>query len=956
MFTLKQALGLEGKGTPFPWQEELAVRFASGIGSQLSLDIPTGLGKTSVMAVWLLALAQGASVPRRLVYIVDRRAVVDQATREAERLREWVENQPGIKRRLGLAESEKLPISTLRGHFADNREWLNDPTVPAIIVGTVDMVGSRLLFEGYRVTRKMRPYHAGFLGADVLFVLDEAHLVPPFEKLLELVTAENNDLRGAPGINEIVPRTALLTLSATGSGGAGEILAIGDRDFQHHVANQRLRATKRLQLIEHENDDNDLVMRLAKEAWALSSNGTIACRILVFCDSRKVAMRAMQEVEKLARGDKKQNIAKQEIATQLFVGARRVRERQWVAQWLEKHGFLAGTNPPDKPAFIFCTSAGEVGVDMDADHMVCDLVPFERMVQRCGRVNRRGEGSSEIRVLLERDSPDKKEREAVDKALEKTERQRSATQHALIRQFKLAPVYRAVLEALPLVGESLIYDASPEALRELKINSVEDECLADLLAAATTPPPLRPQLTRPVLDSWSMTSLIKNPARPFVAPWLRGWVEDKPQTTVVWRKYLPTQSYDCTDKQIQGFFEAAPIHLTEQIEATSDDVLKWLLKRAERMVGAGLKQEQRGFESLAGFPGDPGAVGIIIDHDGSVVRKLRLAELQFKGEKGAQKEKNRLASELWHRTLIVDERLGGLSNGLLDEKTPLIGSMLAADGMLPGQWMPLGTTSQTGAETIPPFRILHQTAGEIDERVQQTPSEPQWTTSYLLPIQAANEEEPSQFLTIQKFKMSVTSEDSRSVRGERHLEDHLADAEREAVRIGEKLTLPSELRLVLRIAARNHDHGKDCNCWQNAFSAPLAGRPYAKTRGPVRSRYLGGYRHEFGSLPIVMRDPAFEKLSNEMQDLVLHLVAAHHGAARPNIHIGGCANAPPSVLRERACDTALRFARLQRKWGPWGLAWLESLLRAADQRASAMIDGLNDAAIKKRKTQEVVHG
>jgi CRISPR-associated endonuclease/helicase Cas3 len=48
---------------------------------------------------------------------------------------------------------------------------------------------------------------------------------------------------------------------------------------------------------------------------------------------------------------------------------------------------------------------------------------------------------------------------------------------------------------------------------------------------------------------------------------------------------------------------------------------------------------------------------------------------------------------------------------------------------------------------------------------------------------------------------------------------------------------------------------------------------------------------------------------------------------------------PSSVIQGRAGEVALRFAALQRRWGPWGLVWWEALLRAADILASRENDG-----------------
>jgi CRISPR-associated endonuclease/helicase Cas3 len=415
---LHAALGLEREDTPFPWQTALLDDFRNGT-LHPAVDIPTGLGKTSVMAIWLVARALGAAVPRRLVYIVDRRAVVDQATELALRLRDFVEDTQEVREKLGL-QRRSLPVSTLRGQYVDNREWLDDPAGLAIIVGTVDMIGSRLLFQGYGVSRKMRPYHAGLLGADTLVVLDEAHLVPPFEHLLRTIATARGFRPRDESCNLCIPRFRLLTLSATGRTQGGTVLGLSDKDFEHAVLKKRLTARKSLRLypIDYETKIEDA---LANYAWQVTGDGKQAARVIVYSHSPEVAQKAKEALEKLAKGDKKAGVPAVVIDRELFVGGRRVFEREHAKKQLEDLGFLARSKVErTRPAFLFATSAGEVGVDLDADHMVCDLVEWERMVQRLGRVNRRGEPESHVAniVVVVQPKPkpaDKKVQDALDK-------------------------------------------------------------------------------------------------------------------------------------------------------------------------------------------------------------------------------------------------------------------------------------------------------------------------------------------------------------------------------------------------------------------------------------------------------------------------------------------------------------------------------------------------------------
>ena len=72
---------------PYPWQRRLYRRFLKGEVPE-AVDIPTGLGKTMSVLLALLARLVNPDLPRRVVYIVDRRALVDQA---AETIHAWIE-------------------------------------------------------------------------------------------------------------------------------------------------------------------------------------------------------------------------------------------------------------------------------------------------------------------------------------------------------------------------------------------------------------------------------------------------------------------------------------------------------------------------------------------------------------------------------------------------------------------------------------------------------------------------------------------------------------------------------------------------------------------------------------------------------------------------------------------------------------------------------------------------
>jgi CRISPR-associated endonuclease/helicase Cas3 len=174
-------------------------------------------------------------------------------------------------------------------------------------------------------------------------------------------------------------------------------------------------------------------------------------------------------------------------------------------------------------------------------------------------------------------------------------------------------------------------------------------------------------------------------------------------------------------------------------------------------------------------------------------------------------------------------------------------------------------------------------------------------------------------------------------RKEQTLQAHQDKAGRIARRIGEALGLPADLRDAVELAARHHDDGKKRQVWQNSIgNREYPAKALAKSGHNRPPEELSGYRHEFGSLLDVKDDGQFQQQPPDLQDLILHLIAAHHGRARPHFPADEAFDPErsESAWYEAAVEAPRRFARLQRRYGRWGLAWLESLVRAADYLAS----------------------
>ena len=469
---------------PYPWQRRFYTALVRGAVPD-AIDIPTGLGKTACVLLALLARLERPALPRRIVYVVDRRAIVDQT---AEVVRTWtmrIAALPALARAFDACAAHRaehpVGLGVLRGGLADDGAWRLDPARPAVLVGTVDMVGSRLLFSGYGDGRSRRAMHAGLLGHDAMVLLDEAHLAPAFAALLR-------DIARLQG----VPEFRTMTLSATGVSGKA-VLGLTGADFRWPAVRRRLNARKSPRFVEAATQAERI--RHIRAAALAHPSGAVAVFVERVADARRIA-RGLVAALGPESGER----------VAVLTGTLRGRERAMLTEGAVWRRFThRERHPPDAPSvYLVSTAAGEVGVDLDADHAVMDLATLDSMIQRLGRVNRAGEGDAEVSVVFTTREA-RGLRSVPTSYRERREAARAATLDALRRLSSLSPKTLSGLDP-------------------------------DTVAACSVPSARPAPLDAVVLEAFAATSAAL--PRPPVAVYLRG-VSDEPhiaQCFLAWRR------------------------------------------------------------------------------------------------------------------------------------------------------------------------------------------------------------------------------------------------------------------------------------------------------------------------------------------------------------------------------------------------------------------------------------
>jgi len=336
------------------------------------ISVPTGLGKTAaVILAWLWNRQQPNSVwPRRLVYCLPMRTLVEQTREEAKR---WIAELA----KQGLIEGEPPKVHILMGG-EDTEDWDLYPEKDAILIGTQDMLLSRALNRGYGMSRYRWPMHFGLLNNDCLWVLDETQLMgvgvetsAQLDGFRHLAQWLRYALCPTWWMSATLEDSRLATVDHPTPTNGWPRLALDQKDRE--AVKHRLDATKRIQRVGLVLSKQVKPEQHAKELAKFVLEKHVTDELTLVIVNR--VSRAQELYQALQKAGRTQNLA-------LVHSRFRSPDRQ-------RHQDLLIKGTGDR--IVIATQAVEAGVDVSACVLITELAPWSSLVQRFGRCNRGGE-------------------------------------------------------------------------------------------------------------------------------------------------------------------------------------------------------------------------------------------------------------------------------------------------------------------------------------------------------------------------------------------------------------------------------------------------------------------------------------------------------------------------------------------------------------------------------------
>lgn len=855
---------------PFDWQKRFYQSLLNG-NPPRECHLPPGMGKSSIMACWLVALSNQVrsggpvTIPRRLVFAVHRDTALDEpsemAYRMARRLRPVMGSAvhgPGahdcrmnirksfimIASPRACHEPSPLMVKTRLGDQTGESIWRADASRPTIVVDTIDEVGAMLLFGRPSDGRYGRAQDAGLVGQDSLIVHDDAHLAPAFTRMLQQVA----DLqRRASEPRPFIPVALSSFRRVVADNNA---ISLELKDETSSVVRSRLDAKKDLILhkVPHSPRRGKQLDRMVE--LALQHKGK-RVKVLVTPTGADDA----EAIYARLKGEAPD-------ATVMLL-TERIRGQ-------ELRGAMHHFNDLDEvraTTYLVCTSTVDVGIDLDVDHLVTTPVPLDVLHGRTGRVNRGG---------------------TFGKGRRRSKIEMVWTPRELEPPGKASEVEKATGKTLELLHRW----ASRGVLRNVgfrPLGGLVDALNAKTLDECTTPTYEMEDVTDIMVDGWSLTSLDHIPGRRDVKDFLRGTQAQGPMTTVAYRSEVRLfDQYSMNDEGITEWFRLYPL---EHRELFSDTTRK-MRSRLGKLLAAH-RSRSRGLARSS---------VVVIGEDG-YARRVPFED--------ALSDRNMLSNN----TVILPTELHGMVfEGPIGQEPvlappPPTGHLDVADGadrnrVFPGESV-LGGFHKLG------FRELG--------RVCLAPPTDTSEGVYLVATMSLES------LVVSDPDMSGVSQ---TVEGRSFLTAELARV------AAYGLGLDTQLRSSLEHAGAVHGLGKERRVWQRWAMNDMGDVPHAQSTEYRTTVGIGGYRHELGTLIQASQEPVLDNRPDADLVLHLIASQRGWARPHFEPKAYDLEKFTTRENREAVEECARRFGILHRQYGAWGLAWLESVMRSADVQAS----------------------